>query len=129
MERALGAAYVALDELMRLSDVVIPQLPAGPTTLNLIDRGLLRAMRPGALIVNVSRPDVIERAALIEAVAAGHLGGVALDPPYDTPTRDDDPLLSFPNVILSPQLAGSPRVNALDDFEEMLLGIARGLEP
>ena len=125
-EQALAAEYVALDDLLAGSDYVIPQLPAGPSTRHLIDRTRIARMKPGAFIVNVSRPDVIERAALIEGLASGHLGGAALDPPYDTPMRQDDELLALPNLSLSPQLAGSPRANALEDFEDLIIGI--GLE-
>ncbi len=74
-------------------------------------------MKPGAFIVNVSRPDVIDRAALIEALTSGRLGGFALDPLYQAPARDDDELLQLKNVILVPHLAGAPRLNALADFD------------
>ena len=124
-EQVLGAEYVGLDELLAQSDVVIPQLPAGPSTRHLLDARRLSRLKPGVFIVNVSRPDVLERVALIEGVRSGQIGGVALDPPYDTPMREDDELLALPNVILSPQLAGSPRANALRDFEDLLLGLAR----
>ena len=124
-EAALAATYAPLDDLLGASDFVVPQLPAGPSTRHLIDRTRLARMKPDAFIVNVSRPDVIDRAALLDALDQGRLGGVALDPPYDTPTADDDRLLSHRNVILSPQLAGSPRANALDDFAEMIIGLAK----
>jgi phosphoglycerate dehydrogenase-like enzyme len=125
-EQALSAAYLPLDDLLSRADWVIPQLPAGPSTDQMLNRQRLSGMKRGASIVNVSRPDVLERAAVTELIASGHLGGLALDPPYDTPTKDSDPLLLFPNVILSPQLAGSPRRNALEDFDEMITGIAEG---
>ncbi len=86
---------------------MIPQLPEGPSTRNLIGAAQLARMKPGAFIVNVSRPDVIDRAALIEALKSGKLGGFALDPLYQAPTRDDDELLQLKNVILAPHLAGA----------------------
>ena len=84
-------------------------------------------MKPGAFIVNVSRPGVIDRAALIEALKSGRLGGFALDPLYQAPARDDDELLQFKNVILTPHLADQPRLNALADFEDIIAGMARAL--
>ena len=126
-EQALGATYQPLDELLARSDFLVPQLPASPATRRMLDGARLRKAKPGVIIVNVSRPDVFEREALAELLASGHIGGLALDPPFDTPTLEGDPLLGLPNVVLSPQLAGSPRANALEDFEEMILGLANAI--
>jgi len=126
-ERALGVAYAPIDTLLAEADWLIPQLPEGPSTRNLIGAAQLARMKPGAFIVNVSRPDVIERAALIAALKSGHLGGFALDPLYQAPARDDDELLQLKNVILVPHLAGSPRLNGLSDFEDIITGMAQAL--
>ena len=82
-------------------------------------------MKKGAFIVNVSRPDVIDRSALIDALKSGRLGGFALDPLYQAPGRDDDELLQMKNVILTPHIAAQPRWNALHDIADMIEGIAR----
>ena len=124
-ERQMQIAYMPLDTLLAQSDWVVPQLPGGPGLANLIDRPQLARMKPGAFIVNVSRPDVINRTALIEALQSGHLGGFALDPQYEVPGRDDDELLQFDNVMLTPHIAAQPRFNALDDFADMIEVLAR----
>ena len=124
-ERRLQIAYVPLDTLLAESDWVVPQLPSGPALKDLIDRPQLARMKPGAFIVNVSRPDVVNRAALIEALKSGHLGGFALDPQYEAPGRSDDELLAFDNVMLTPHIAAQPRFNALDDCAEMVEMLAR----
>jgi phosphoglycerate dehydrogenase-like enzyme len=124
-ERALRATYVPLDALLAEADWVVPQLPEGPSTQNLIGAAQLARMKPGAFIVNVARPGVIDRAALIEALKSGRLGGFALDPLYEAPGRDDDELLAFKNVILTPHLAAQPRQNALADFADLVAGMAR----
>ena len=126
-EQALSLTYLALDVLLGQSDYLVPQLPASASTRHLLDDARLRKAKPGVIIVNVSRPDVFERAALIELLASGHIGGLALDPPFDTPMREDDPMLAMHSVVLSPQLAGSPRANALGDFEDLILGLAKAL--
>jgi phosphoglycerate dehydrogenase-like enzyme len=126
-ERALGVAYAPLDTLLAEADWLIPQLPESPSTRGLIGAAQLARMKGGAFIVNVSRPDVVERAALIEALKSGRLGGFALDPLYQAPVRDDDELLQLKNVILVPHLAGSPRLNALADFEDIIVGMAQAL--
>ena len=124
-EKALGVTYAPLDTLMAEADWLVPQLPAGPSTKNLIDGARLARMKKGAFIVNVSRPDAIDRSALIDALKSGRLGGFALDPLYQAPGRDDDELLQMKNVILTPHIAAQPRWNALHDIADMIEGMAR----
>jgi phosphoglycerate dehydrogenase-like enzyme len=126
-ERTLGVTYAPLDVLLAEADWLIPQLPASPSTRGIIGADQLARMKRDAFIVNVSRPDVIDRAALIEALRSGRLGGFALDPLYEAPAREDDELLALPNVILTPHLAAQPRWNALDDMADMIEGMALAL--
>jgi phosphoglycerate dehydrogenase-like enzyme len=126
-EREAQATYVPLETLLAQSDWVVPQLPSGPTTKGFIDATRLAQMRPGAVLVNISRADIVDRAALIAALRAGRLGGFALDPLYEEPGRSDDELLAFDNVVLSPHIAAQPRFNALDDLADMMERLAREL--
>lgn len=126
-ERELQATYVSLAELLRESDWVVPQLPDGPATKGLIDRTRFAQMKLGACLVNVSRAEVVDRAALIEALKSGRLGGFALDPLYESPGRHDDELLKFDNVVMSPHIAAQPRFNALNDLADMMEGISKAL--
>jgi phosphoglycerate dehydrogenase-like enzyme len=126
-EAALRACYRPLPELLAQSDWVVPQLPADASTRNLIGRAQLALMKPGACLINVSRAEVVERAALIDALRAGKLGGFALDPLYEEPGRSDDELLALDNVVLTPHMAGSPRSNGLRDLDELITGLARAL--
>jgi phosphoglycerate dehydrogenase-like enzyme len=123
-ERALNVSYRPLDRLLADSDWIIPQLPLDASTLGIIDHERLNLMKPGACIVNVSRAELIDRDALLDALRSGHLGGFALDPLYEEPGRPDDELLSFDNVILTPHMAGSPRFNGLQDIEDLIVGLA-----
>src|SRR5262245_27095336 len=126
-EETLRASYRPLHALLAQSDWVIPQLPADTSTRHLIDHERLALMKPGACLVNVSRAELVERTALIEALRSGHLGGFGLDPLYEEPGRSDDELLAFDNVILTPHMAGSPRSNGLQDIEELVTGLAQAL--
>ena len=92
-----------------------------------INRERLNLLKPGACIVNVSRAELIDRAALLDALRSGHLGGFALDPLYEEPGRPDDELLSLDNVVLTPHMAGSPRFNGLQDIEDLIAGLADAL--
>ena len=124
-EDALNARYVTLDDLLAHSDWIIPQAPTGAGTRNLIDRLELQRIKPGARLVNVSNAQAVNREAVIEALKSGQLAGFALDTFYEEPARNDDELLSFDNVILTGRMGGSPRFNALKDFEELITGLAR----
>src|SRR5207249_1189411 len=126
-EDSLHVSYRSLESLLAESDVVVPQLPLDASTVNLIDRERLALMKPGAWIVNVSRAEVIDREALLEALRSGHLGGFALDSLYEEPGRSDDELLSFDNVILTPHMAGSPRTNGMKDIEDVIEALAHAL--
>jgi phosphoglycerate dehydrogenase-like enzyme len=126
-EETLGVSYQPLDRLLALSDWVIPQLPGDLSTRHFIDAKRLALMKPDACLINVSRADVVERNALISALRSGHLGGFALDPPYEVPGRPDDELLAFDNVVLTPHMAGSPRSNGLRDIEDLITGLAQAV--
>ncbi|HET9884389.1 MAG TPA: NAD(P)-dependent oxidoreductase [Candidatus Binatia bacterium] len=115
--------YCSLDELLATSDCISLHMPGGEGTRGIIGRRELGMIKPGALLINVSQPQLIDRAALIQALAAGRLSGFGLDTFYDEPGQAHDPLLGFRNVLITPHLAGSPRFNALRDFEEMLMNI------
>ena len=128
IERQYQATYRPIEQFLAESDWVLPFVPSVPETANLIGRAELAQMRPGTRLVNISRAHVVERHALLEALASGHLGGFALDPLYESPGRDDDELLKFPNVIMTPHIAAQPRFNALDDLEDMITGLARAAE-
>lgn len=127
IEQLYKATYRPMRELLAESDWVAVFVPSGPATRNLIGRAEFERMRPGARLINISRADVVDRAALLEALRSGRLAGFGLDPLYEAPGRDDDELLSFPNVILTPHIAAQPRFNALDDLDDMITGLARTL--
>ena len=113
--------------LLSESDWIVPQLPTGPGTRDLLGRTELSQIKSGACIVNVANAPIINREALIEALRSGRLRGLALDVHYSEPVPDDDELLAFDNVILTPRMAGSPRFNGLKDFEQLITGLAREL--
>ncbi|MGH7834660.1 MAG: 2-hydroxyacid dehydrogenase, partial [Candidatus Binatia bacterium] len=126
-EQSYHATFCPLEEVLADSDYISLHLPGGPATRGMIGKRELAMIKPGALLVNVSQPYIVDRAALLEALASGRLGGFALDLPYEEPGQAGDPLIEFRNVIATPHLGGSPRSNALGDFEELLLRLAQAL--
>jgi phosphoglycerate dehydrogenase-like enzyme len=126
-ERLLQLRYMPIEQLLAQSDWIVPQVPGGPSARHLIDRTRFAQMKPGACLVNISWAELVDRAALIEALRSGRLGGFALDTLYEAPGRGDDELLGFKNVVLSPHIAAQPRFNALDDISDLLAGLAKEL--
>jgi glyoxylate reductase len=126
-EQRYQARYSSLPQLLESSDCISLHLPRGHETQGIIDRAGLAIIKPGAMLINVSQPLLIDRAAVLGALESGRLGGFAMDSFYEEPADADDPLLKFRNVMITPHLAGSPRSNSLDDISELLDNLAEGL--
>ncbi len=127
VEQQYQAAYCSLDELLSSSDCVSLHLPRSPATVGFIGRQQLSVIKPGAYLINVSQPNLVDREALPAALASGRLGGYGLDTFYEEPGDANDPLIQFPNVIVTPHLGGSPRWNSLDDIEEVIVNVSQAL--
>ncbi len=114
VERA-GCVPTALDELLRTADVLTLHCPSTPATVRMIDRVALEKMKPGALLINVGRGNLVDTSALIEALQLGRLGGVGLDVCDPEPIPSGSPLLGMGNVILTPHVASAsvPAVSSL----------------
>jgi phosphoglycerate dehydrogenase-like enzyme len=65
----------------------------------------------------------------LDALRTGRIGAAAFDVLYAEPTTDDDPLLAFDNVLLTPHLAGGTRVNLLTDVMNLVRSVEEGLFP
>jgi phosphoglycerate dehydrogenase-like enzyme len=111
---AIGAKSLALDELLQTGDVVTLHVPLLPATQNLLDAGRLALMKTGAILVNASRGGVVDESALVAQLAAGKLGGAAIDVYLTEPPAADNPLLTAPppaadRLLLTPHIAGVTR--------------------
>ena len=105
-ERELEAAFVPLDELLARADVVTVHVPLSDATRRLIDARVLARMKPTAVLVNTSRGELVDEAALADALRSGRLGGAGLDVLSAEPPLTDHPLLSTPDTVLTPHVAG-----------------------
>ncbi|MHB9146277.1 MAG: 2-hydroxyacid dehydrogenase [Symbiobacteriia bacterium] len=104
-EDSLGATQVELGDLLAASDLITLHLPLTDGTRHLLNAERLHQMKQGAFLINTSRAEVVDEAALIEALK-GHLGGAALDVFAQEPLGADSPLRQVPNVLLTPHGAG-----------------------
>lgn len=104
-----GVTYVGAEELLERADIVSLHMPLGPETRNWLNAERLSQMQPDAYVINTARGEVIDQAALIDALSAGRIGGAALDVAMGEPLAVDHPLRRFPNVLLTPHIGGATR--------------------
>jgi D-lactate dehydrogenase len=135
-----GVQYVEAAELAKVSDVISLHIPLTPETRHIVDKDSLALMKPGAILINVSRGGLIEAAALIEALKSGRLGGVGLDV-YEEEEgiffedlsgqvlQDDElaRLLTFPNALITSHQAFLTR-EALSDIARTTIANLESLE-
>jgi glyoxylate/hydroxypyruvate reductase A len=95
-----------LPRALALADFAVVVLPLTPATRGLIGERALRAMRPGAWLLNVGRGPVVDEAALVKALAEGWIAGAILDVFETEPLPADHPLWGLPNVVITPHVAG-----------------------
>jgi len=106
-EQELGVHYVALDELLRTSDVVSLHVALTSQTRGMLGARELALMKPGSLLINTSRGAIVDEAALAAALTEGRLGGAGLDVLEQEPPDLSAAWLRLDNVILTPHNAGS----------------------
>jgi phosphoglycerate dehydrogenase-like enzyme len=98
-----------LERLLAESEALVVSVPDTPATRGLVSREWIRALRRGAVLVNVARGRVVDEAALIEALEDGHLRGAGLDVFATEPLAPDSPLWALPNVLMTPHVSGVSR--------------------
>jgi phosphoglycerate dehydrogenase-like enzyme len=113
----LDLPFVQLDELLRTSDVVSLHVALTAKTRGMIGARELALMKSSALLINTSRGPIVDQSGLLDALQRQTLAGAGLDVLDPEPPPSDSPLLTLPNVILTPHNAGSavevwPRVVA-----------------
>lgn len=109
LERVLGATWVeSLDDLVATSDAISIHCPLTPGTRHLFDAPRLARMRPGSILVNVSRGPIVDEAALAAALSSGPLAGAGLDVFEDEP-RVHPALLACPNAVMTPHVGSADR--------------------
>lgn len=103
--KEFAARRVSLDELLRNADFVSLHCPLTPETNHLIGEKELKLMKDSAFLINTSRGDVVDEAALINALENKWISGAALDVLSQEPPASDNKLLQLENTIISPHLA------------------------
>src|SRR5262249_37241810 len=107
---AKGVEPVSFDELLERSDFLVIQAPLTATTHNLFDEGLLRRLKPTAILINTARGPIVNDHALYRALKEGWIAGAGLDDIEEEPAKQRDwqptnPLFELDNVIITPHAA------------------------
>ncbi len=118
-----------LDELFRTSDVVASGLPLTDATRGIFGARTFGLMKPTALLINITRGELVDAEALVEAMRAGQISGAGLDVAPIEPLPPEHPLWTTPNVLMTPHIAGgsqfrTPRL--LDRFCRNLVHLRNG---
>ena len=106
-----NAKQVSFEKVLKKSDVVSAHVPGLPSTDNLFNAKTIGLMKAGSFLINTSRGSVIDIQALCTALDSGHIAGAALDvfpqEPKSKAESFESPLVSYPNVILTPHISGA----------------------
>ncbi|HVN55826.1 MAG TPA: D-2-hydroxyacid dehydrogenase [Anaerolineaceae bacterium] len=97
----------ALNSMLKECDFIVITIPLTPTTRNLIGAREFAAMKPGAVLIDISRGGVVDHNALTTTLQEKRLGGAALDVFPDEPLPAGSPLWKLPNVIITPHISGN----------------------
>ena len=111
VEAQFGVTYLPLEELAAQCTILSLHCAVNQQTRRMVNAALLAKMRPGAILVNTARGDLMDDLAVREALISGQLGGAAFDTLFPEPTPADHPLVDLPpevrdKVVYSPHLGG-----------------------
>jgi phosphoglycerate dehydrogenase-like enzyme len=115
----------AFASLLADSDVVAVCCPLTQDTRNLFDRDAFARMKRSAYLVNVTRGEVMDEAALVHALQSGQIRGAALDVAPREPLPADSPLWRMPNVVMTPHTAGASQFRAARNLDRFITNLER----
>ncbi|OGG42991.1 hypothetical protein A2841_00355 [Candidatus Kaiserbacteria bacterium RIFCSPHIGHO2_01_FULL_48_10] len=115
-EVELGATFTPFEEIIKNSDIITLHLHANDSTKNIIGAKEFGMMKKDTTLINVSRASLVDQDAFLKALTDGTLHGAGLDVYPKEPTEANDPILTLPNVVATPHMAGS----TMDAYREAL---------
>ena len=107
-----------LGELVPQADFLALTCPLTPETANIVDAGVLRAMKQAAYLINVARGRCVDEPELVKALETGEIAGAGLDHFWEDPVGAESPFWGMKNVIVTPHTGGETRL-----YEERLIDI------
>lgn len=131
-EAEAGVKRVSFDELLTTSDIVSLHVPLDRVTRAMMSTNEFRQMKPTAILLNTCRGPVVDESALIRAIETGEIHGAGLDVTEVEPVDPASPLLTLPNVVLTPHLGAraiESQINATRNAVDNACRVARGEDP
>ena len=122
IEEELGASYwESLDQMLAHMDIVSVNCPHTPATFHLLSRRRLELLQPHAYVVNISRGEIVDEAALADLIDEKRLAGAGLDV-YERGAPNEK-LLNAPNVVLLPHMASATVESRVEMGERVIINI------
>jgi len=107
-----GATWMAMPELLRTADFVLPMLPYSPAVHHIIGAKEIALMKPTAILINPARGGIVDDAALVEALRANRIAGAGLDV-FEGEPKVNPGYVDLPNVVLTPHIGSATRATRL----------------
>jgi lactate dehydrogenase-like 2-hydroxyacid dehydrogenase len=135
---AEGLTYMPLDELFARNDIISLHVPVTPETTNMINSESLKLFKPGSILINTARGELMDHAAVVDALISGKLVGLGADTLAPEPFTPDNPILrDLPeelrrHVALSPHIAGITAgtfIRAYKRIRDNLEAVSAGQRP
>jgi phosphoglycerate dehydrogenase-like enzyme len=129
IEQAIGVEYCKFKTLLSTSDIVTLHVHLNESTVDMIKKREFELMKNSSVLINVSRAQLVDNKALLNALKNGQLWAAGLDVYEEEPTKPNDPLLAHPHVVATPHMAGSTYdtyimalKNCMDNFMRVKYG-------
>jgi glyoxylate reductase len=107
LDKELGTTFTSLEDLLSRSDFITLHTYLSPQTRHMLSKAQFEQMKPGAIVINTSRGQVIDQEALIWALETHTIAGAALDVTDPEPVQPNSPLLKMKNVVITPHIASA----------------------
>lgn len=121
--------FTTLPDVLARADILSLHVSGGASNAQLIDKAAIAAMKPGALLINAARGEVVDDIALAEALESGRLGGAAIDAHVIEPPDLSRPIYSAKNTLFTPHIGAETEESitrvggfVMDDIETFLAG-------
>lgn len=106
LEEKCNMTYVPLEALIETSDIISLHVPLLDSTRHMLGEEEIKRMKDGAIVINSARGGLVDDEALVRAVRSGKLAGAGLDGVEREPLPAGDPLLTEPNIVVTPHIGG-----------------------